>query len=109
MRIHQRNQMALLLLHVNWMEIIIAFRISTNKKSQDLFSSLQLQLPKAFNNLDYDTILHQSNNIVKTSGVRIDGIDNKSQMTLERWGEQYSELTKLPQQNHYTFLSFTFP
>lgn len=63
------------------------------QKSQDLFSSLQLQLPKAFNNLDYDTILHQSNNIVKTSGVRIDGIDNKSQMTLERWGEQYSELT----------------
>ncbi|MCM1244709.1 MAG: zincin-like metallopeptidase domain-containing protein [Roseburia sp.] len=35
-------------------------------KSQELFSVLGLQFPKGFNNLDYDIIIHQSNNIVKT-------------------------------------------
>lgn len=34
-------------------------------KSQELFSVLGLQFPKGFNNLDYDIIIHQSNNIVK--------------------------------------------
>lgn len=35
------------------------------QKSQELFSVLGLQLSKGFNNLDFDKIIHQSNNIVK--------------------------------------------
>ncbi|MCD7741513.1 MAG: hypothetical protein LUI06_04855 [Ruminococcus sp.] len=35
------------------------------EKSQELFSSLQLQLPQALNNLDSNIIIHQSRNIVK--------------------------------------------
>lgn len=35
------------------------------QKSQELFSVLGLQLPQGFNNLDFNKIIHQSNNIVK--------------------------------------------
>lgn len=34
-------------------------------KSQELFSVLGLQFPEGLNNLDYNSIIHQSNNIVK--------------------------------------------
>ena len=37
-----------------------------SKKSQDLFKRWGLQLPELINNLDFDTIIHQSNNIVNT-------------------------------------------
>lgn len=55
-------------------------------KSQELFSVLGLQLSEGFNNLDSNTIIHQSKNIVK-------GKTEKNQEMFERWGEQYSELT----------------
>lgn len=35
------------------------------EKSQELFSVLQLQLPQGFNNLNFNTIIRQSKNIVK--------------------------------------------
>lgn len=35
------------------------------EKSQELFSVLQLQLPQGFNNLNFNTIIQQSKNIVK--------------------------------------------
>ena len=40
------------------------------QKSQEMFSSLQLQLPQALNILDSDIIIHQSNNIVKPLNIK---------------------------------------
>ena len=41
-----------------------------NKKSQELFSVLGLQLSKGLNNLDFDTIIHQSNHIVNSQSAK---------------------------------------
>ncbi|MCC8042587.1 MAG: hypothetical protein LIO69_03620, partial [Oscillospiraceae bacterium] len=49
------------------------------QKSQELFSVLGLQFPKGLNNLDSNTIIHKSNNIVNTFSKKI---KKKSKMYL---------------------------
>lgn len=50
-------------------------------KSQDLFSVLGLQLPKGFNNLDFNKIIHPSNNIVKKNQQNIAEKSSSTNMT----------------------------
>lgn len=61
------------------------------QKSQDLFTSLRLQLPQALNNLDSNIIIHQSNNIVNTFDAKNVDENNKSQGTSSVLGLQSSE------------------
>lgn len=66
-----------------------------NKKSQELFSLLGLQFPEGLNNLDPDTVIHQSRNIVKTVSKNI-SLENKlnDEMSAEKMLERYNEIEK---------------
>lgn len=59
-------------------------------KSQELFMFQGLQLPKAFNNLNFNKIIHQSNNIVNSKKIE----ERKQAMNEEK--EQIVKLTGLP-------------
>ena len=58
-----------------------------------MFERWGLQLPELTNSLVFNTIIHQSRNIVK--GLEPENTI-KNQEQSERWGEQYSELTDVP-------------
>lgn len=58
---HGRQNIEWQLLHAISQDKILFI---SKQKSQELFSVLGLQLSKGLNNLDFDTILHQSRNIV---------------------------------------------
>jgi hypothetical protein len=62
---------------------------ANKEKSQELFSVLGLQFPKGLNNLDFNTIIHQSRNIVKSKKEKID--NEKSQELSMFQGLQLSE------------------
>ena len=68
------------------------------KQTQEMFERWGLQLPELTNSLAFNTIIHQSRNIVKGSEQEISETSDKqkSQEMFERWGEQYSELTNTP-------------
>ncbi len=61
-------------------------------KSQELFSVLGLQFPKGFNNLDYNNIIHQSNNIVKKNQTELLKIENGWESGKDVPGESDKEL-----------------
>lgn len=63
------------------------------KQTQEMFERWGLQLPELTNSLVFNTIIHQSRNIVK--GLEPENTI-KNQEQSERWGEQYSELTDVP-------------
>lgn len=63
------------------------------EKSQAMFRVLRLEFPQGVNTLDFNVIIHQSRNIVK--GLEPEN-KTKNQEQSERWGEQYSELTDVP-------------
>lgn len=64
-------------------------------KSQELFSVLGLQFPKGFNNLDYDNIIHQSNNIVKKNQAELLEIENGWESGKEVPGRPATDQEKL--------------